>query len=142
MILEEIEARVLEDARRRDSEERATVERAVRWRAAVAEAKARAVEDQLVDVLREEAERWREAAALGEYCTALERRLGELDGAIDESDLDSARRWLEWAYGYARAIDPLLRLPGMPSTREPTPEELGPHLKGWSPYKPERRNGW
>lgn len=105
LILGEIEARVLEDAQRREIEERAKAERAVRWRAAVEEAKARAVRDQLAEVLREEAERWREAAVLGEYCTALERRLGELGVAMDESALDSARRWLEWAYGYARAID-------------------------------------
>ncbi|KUN89241.1 hypothetical protein AQJ64_00735 [Streptomyces griseoruber] len=137
LILGEIEARVLEDAQRREVEERAKAERAVRWRVAVEEAKERAIQDQLAKVLREEAERWREAALLGAYCTALERRLGELGGAMDESVLDSARRWLEWVYGYARAIDPLTRLPGMPNTREPTPEELEPHLKGWSPYKPE-----
>lgn len=141
LLLGEIEARVLEDAQRREIEERAKAERAVRWRAAVDEAKERAVQGQLAEVLREEAGRWREAAVLREYCTALERRLGELGGAIDELALDSARRWLEWVYDYARAIDPLTRLPGMPNTREPTPEELEPHLKGWSPYKPERRNG-
>lgn len=141
LILGEIQERVLEDAQRRKIEERAKTERAVRWRAAVEEAKERAVHDQLAEVLREEAERWREAAALDEYCTALERRLGELGGAMDESALVSARRWLEWAYGYARAIDPLTRLPGMPNTREPTPEELEPHLKGWSPYRPERGDG-
>ncbi|WP_327342450.1 hypothetical protein [Streptomyces europaeiscabiei] len=72
---------------------------------------------------------------------APERRLGELGGAVDEPTLDSARRWLEWAYGYARAIDPVSRLPGMPNMREPTPEELEPHLKGWSPCRPERRDG-
>ncbi|MFJ2257316.1 hypothetical protein ACIOKD_03050 [Streptomyces sp. NPDC087844] len=141
LILGEIEARVLEDARRRDREEQAKAERAVRWREVMEEAKERAVQDQLAEVLREEAERWREAVVLGEYCTALERRLGELGGAMDESALDSARRWLEWAYGYARALDPLTRLPGMPHTREPTPEELEPHVKGWSPYTPERRGG-
>ncbi|MEU6223767.1 hypothetical protein [Streptomyces sp. NPDC047042] len=45
LILGEIEARVLEDAQRRDSEERAMEDCAVRWRAAVEEAKARAVQD-------------------------------------------------------------------------------------------------
>ncbi|NUL02958.1 hypothetical protein HRW07_06840 [Streptomyces lunaelactis] len=132
---------MLEAVQSREGEERARAEREVRWRAAMEEAKERAVQDQLAEVLREEAERWREAAALGEYCTALERRLGELGGAMDESALDSARRWLQWAYGYARAIDPLTRLPGMPNTREPTPDDLEPHLKGWSPYRPERRDG-
>ncbi|MGY1502638.1 hypothetical protein ACW4TU_39665 [Streptomyces sp. QTS52] len=112
LILGEIEVRVLEDAQRRKDEERAAAERAVCWRAAVEKAKERAVRDQLAEVLREEAERWREAAVLGEYCTALERRLGELGGAMDEAVLDSARRWLEWAYGYARALDPVTRFRG------------------------------
>jgi hypothetical protein len=82
------------------------------------EAKERAGQDQLAEALREEAE----------------RRLGELGGAMDESAPDSAWRWLEWVYGFARAIDSLTRLPGMPNTREPMSEELEPHLKGWSPY--------
>lgn len=59
MILGEIEARVLEDAQRRESEARARAEREVRWRAAMAEAKERAVQDQFAEVLREEARRWR-----------------------------------------------------------------------------------
>ncbi|MCP3821364.1 hypothetical protein NLX86_25690 [Streptomyces sp. A3M-1-3] len=62
VILGEIEERALEDAQRRESEERARDEREVRWRAAMAKAKERAVRDQLAEVLHEEARRWREAA--------------------------------------------------------------------------------
>jgi hypothetical protein len=102
-------------------------------------AKEQAVREQLAQVLREEAGCWQEAAVLSAYCMALERRIGELDGAVDESALDSARRWLEWARGYVRSIDPLSRLPKMPNTWEPTPEELKPYLKGWSSYGPEWR---
>lgn len=141
VILGEIEARAVEDAQRRQAEQQARAEREVRWRAAMDVAKERAVREQLAQVLREEAGRWQEAAVLSAYCMALERRIGELDGAVDESALDSARRWLEWARGYVRSIDPLSRIPKMPHTREPTPEELRPHLRGWSPHGPERRDG-
>lgn len=141
VILGEIEARVLEDAQHRESEERAREEREVRWRAAMVKAKERAVRDQLAEVLREEVRRWREAAALGEYCDALERRLAELGSAPTESDPAAPRRWLEWARGYVRALDPLDQPRGMPTLRDPTPEELRSYLQGWSPYGPERQTG-
>ncbi|WP_274563320.1 hypothetical protein [Streptomyces spiramyceticus] len=141
VILGEIEARALEDAQRRKSEQRAMAEREVRWRAAMEEARKRAVRDQLAEVLREEAGRWQEAAVLGAYCDALERRLAQQGDAVDEPTLGSARRWLEWAREFVQAIDPLNRLPEMPTAREPTSEELKAYLKGWSPYGPERRGG-
>ncbi|MGW0823148.1 hypothetical protein [Streptomyces sp. NPDC002845] len=141
VILGEIEARVLVDAQGREREERTRVEREVRWRAAMEEAKERAVQDQLAEVLREQASRWREAAVLGEYCDALERRLAELGDALDGPALESAGRWLKWTREYAQAMDPLHRPPGMPTPRDPTPEELKAYLKGWSPYEPERRDG-
>ncbi|NNN31136.1 hypothetical protein HLK59_12275 [Streptomyces sp. S3(2020)] len=140
-VLGEIEARAAQDARRRQDEQRAIAEREVRWRAAVEVAKEQAVREQLAQALREEAGRWQESAALSAYCTALERRIGELHGVADEPALSRARRWLEWARAYARSIDPLSDLPKMPDTREPTPEELKPYLRGWSPDGPERRGG-
>lgn len=130
VILGEIEVPAVHDAQRRAGEERAKAERQIRWQAAMEEAGKQAVQGQLAEVLREEAGRWREAAVLSEYCDAMERRLGELGGGADESALDSARRWLAWARDYVRTTDPLNRLPRMPDTREPTPEELKPHLDG------------
>ncbi|MBT2396179.1 hypothetical protein J7E89_09385 [Streptomyces sp. ISL-100] len=141
VILGEIEARAVEDARRRESEERAREKREVRWRAAVEEAKERAVREQLAEVLREGAGRWREAVVIGEYCDALEPRLAELGGDLDEQAVESARRWLEWAREYMRGIAPLRHPQDMPTPRDPTPDELQPYLKGWSPYAPERHGG-
>ncbi|MEV0038529.1 hypothetical protein [Streptomyces sp. NPDC050804] len=138
VILGEIEARAVEGARREQNEQQARADREVRWRAAMEVAKEQAVREQLAQVLREEGGRWQEAAALSAYCTALEGRIGGLEGAADAADLDSARRWLDWASGYVRSIDPLSGLPKMPHSREPTPEELKPYLRGWSPYGPER----
>jgi hypothetical protein len=141
VILGEIEARAVEDARRRESEECARKEREVRWRAAMEEAKELAVREQLAKVLREETGRWREVVAIGKYCDALERRLAELEGDLNEQALESARRWLDWAREYMRGIDPLKHPRGMPTPRDPTPGELQPYLKGWSPYRPERQAG-
>ncbi|WP_251828817.1 hypothetical protein [Streptomyces sp. ATCC 21386] len=140
-VLGEIEVRAAQDARRRQDEQQALVEREVRWRAAVEVAKERAVHEQLAQALREEAGRWQESAALSAYCTALERRIGELHGVVDEPTLSQARRWLEWARAYVRSINPLSELPKMPDAREPTPEELKPYLRGWSPDGPQRRGG-
>ncbi|MFE3856121.1 hypothetical protein ACFXPN_33945 [Streptomyces griseorubiginosus] len=128
LVLGEIEVRAVHEAQRRAGEERAKAQRQIRWQAAMEEARKQAVQDQLAEVLREEAGRWREAAVLRQYCDAMERRLDELGGGADESALDSARRWLAWARDYARTTDPLTRLPKMPDTREPTPEELKPYL--------------
>lgn len=141
VILGEIEARAVADARRRREKQQADVERELRWQAAMDVAKEQAVREQLPQALREEAARWQEAAALSAYCMALERRIGELNGVADESALGPAQLWLEWAREYVRSIDPLTPLPQLPHTREPTREELKPFLRGWSPDGPERLGG-
>lgn len=77
--------------------------------------------------------RWQEVAVLGAYCDALDRRLVELGGALEEPILESARRGLEWACVFARSIDPLNRFQGMPTPRGATPDELKAHLRGGVP---------
>lgn len=137
MILGEIEARAAEEARRLQDEQRARADREAHWRAARDMARQQAVCEQLGQVLREEAGRWQEAAALSAYCMALEWGIGELDGAADESALVSARLWLEWAREYVKSVDPLSGLPGMPQTREPSLKEPKPLRKGWDPQGTE-----
>lgn len=140
-VLREVELWAAQDARRKADAERARAEREVRWRAAMEAAKEQAVQAQFAEALREEARRWREATALGEYCDALERRLAGLGCHPEASDLGAARRWLEWARGYVQRIDPLTRPPMMPVPHDPTPDELKPYLKMWSPYGPEAEVG-
>lgn len=140
-VLREIETRAVEDAQRKVDEERAKVEREVRWRAAMDKAKELAAQDQYAEVLRAQAGQWQEAASLTAYCNALERRLEEAAGE-DEATVASTRGWLTWARRYAQSLDPLTRLPAMPIAHEPKPEELAPHLNGWSPHGPEAHQGW
>ncbi|MET9502483.1 hypothetical protein ABZY42_12250 [Streptomyces sp. NPDC006622] len=130
VVLGEIEARAVADARRRQDEQQARAAREVRRQAAMDVAREQAAREQLAQVLHEEAGRWHGTAVLSAYCMALERRIDELDGVADEPTLDSARRWLHWARGYVSSIDPLSRLPKMPDTRGPTPEELKRHESG------------
>ncbi|MFF8269437.1 hypothetical protein ACF059_18880 [Streptomyces sp. NPDC016562] len=140
-ILREIETRALEDAQRKADEERAKAEREVRWRAAMEKAKELAAQEQYAEVLRAQTCQWQEAADLSAYCDALERRLEDPSGQ-DETAVDSAQRWLTWARRYVQSLDPLTRLPAMPTAREPKPEELAPYLNGWSPHGPEAHRGW
>ncbi|WP_414505523.1 hypothetical protein [Streptomyces sp. NEAU-L66] len=139
--LQEVESRAVEDAQRKLDEERVKEERKARWQEAMAAAKQQAVQDQLARVLSEQAALWKEVAALREYCEALERRIGEAMES-EEPEVASAREWLTWARNHIDSIDPLLRLPGVPTPREPKPEDLKPYLTGWSPYGPEPHSGW
>ncbi len=140
-VLREIETRAVEDAQRKADEERAKAEREVRWRAAMEKAKQLAAQEQHAEVLRAQARQWQGAADLSAYCDALERRLRETAGE-DEAAVTSARGWLAWARRYVQSLDPLTRLPAMPTTRDPKPEELAPYLNGWSPHGPEAHRGW
>ncbi|MFI0734153.1 hypothetical protein ACH4S9_34920 [Streptomyces sp. NPDC021225] len=140
-VLQEVESRAVEDAQRKVDEERAKEERKARWQEAMAAAKQRAVQAQLARVLGEQAAQLREVAVLHQYCEALERRIAKAVGS-EESEVASAREWLAWARSHIEAIDPLLRLPGMPTPREPKPDDLRLYLTGWSPYGPESHSGW
>ncbi|KOU44458.1 hypothetical protein ADK53_02450 [Streptomyces sp. WM6373] len=140
-VLREIETRAVEDAQRQVDEERAKAEREVRWRAAMEKAKEQAAQDQFAEVVRAQVRHWQEAAELSAYCNALERRLQAATGE-EEAELDSAREWLAWIRRYIQSVDPLTRLPGMPTASEPKPEELKPYLNGWSPHGPEAHRGW
>ena len=49
--------------------------------------------------------------------------------------------WLTWARARADTIDPTVGTPALTSldfTIEPSPEDLRPHLNGWSPYRPAK----
>jgi hypothetical protein len=135
IVLRELETRTVEEKQRKLDEKRAKEERRIRWEAAMATAREKAAQAHFATILREQARQWQDAHALRQYCDALERRLNV---AAEESvDVESARSWLRWARGYAETLDPLTELPTMPPGLAFEPEELKPHLNGWSPYGPE-----
>ncbi|MFI5803477.1 hypothetical protein [Streptomyces sp. NPDC051561] len=140
-VLREIETRAVEDAQRKADEERAKADREVRWRAAMEMAREQAAQAQFAEVLRSEARQWQDASLLSEYCNALERRL-EAASEADEATVSSTRQWLAWVRRYVQSLNPLTRLPSMPTAREAKPEELAPYLNGWSPHGPEAHRGW
>ncbi|GHB16046.1 MULTISPECIES: hypothetical protein [Streptomyces] len=116
-MLREIETRAVEDAERKADEERAKAEREARWGgAAMDRAKELAAQEQYAEALRTQARQWQEAAALSAYCDALGRRLEEA-AEEDEPAASSARGWLAWARRYVQSLDPLTRLPAMPTAR-------------------------
>ncbi|MFE6397513.1 hypothetical protein [Streptomyces alboflavus] len=140
-VLQELESRAVEDAQRKVDEERAKGERKARWQEAMAAAKQQAIQAQLARVLGEQAVQWREVVVLCDYCEALEGRIAEA-AESEVPEVASAREWLTWARSHIEAIDPLRRLPGMPTPRDPKPDDLKPYLTGWSPYGPESHTGW
>ncbi|MEU5434677.1 hypothetical protein AB0G73_15065 [Streptomyces sp. NPDC020719] len=140
-VLHEVESRAVEDAQRKVDEERAKEERRTRWQEAMAAANQQAVQAQLARVLSEQAAQWREVAVLREYCEALGSRIAKASGS-EAPEVASAQKWLAWTRSHIEAIDPLRRLPGMPTPREPKPDDLKPYLTGWSPYGPESHAGW
>ena len=86
-------------------------------------------EDQRAACLRDQVNAWRFAADIRSFCSAARRADG---GRSEETEA-----WLLWAMGYAHAIDPLSGAPPvMPQSREPSPDELRPYLRGWNPYGP------
>ncbi|MFJ9357027.1 hypothetical protein [Streptomyces mirabilis] len=135
IVLRELETRAVEERQRQLDEKHAREERRIRWEAAMAAAKDKAAQARFGTILREQARQWQEAHALRQYCDALERRLNV--AAEENVDVKSARAWLRWARDYAETLDPLTELPTMPSGLAFEPEELKPHLNGWSPYGPE-----
>ncbi len=143
LVLEELQQRSIEDRQRAVDEKREKAERQIRWEAAMAAAKEQAVQEQYAKQLRQQAKRWREAAALRAYCDALEERLDSAQETEGSADHMSATSWLAWARDHALNIDPLTILPTMPEPRKVELEDLKPFLHGWSPHGPEgNRSGW
>jgi hypothetical protein len=137
-VLKEIEARAVDEAKRKVDDARAEAMRDQSRREAMAEAKARAVQSQFADALREQARDWHDATQLSAYCDALERRIVDAEGR-DAHEMEASRQWLEWARRYVEALDPLRQVPVMPTPQEPDPDELKPHLRGGSPEQPNAR---
>jgi hypothetical protein len=122
------EQQAAEERRRRD------IERTARWEHALAKARRFAVEEHRRATFDAALEQWRNAADMRAFCDALEQAAA--DQAASNGELAA---WLTWARARADKIDPTVgtrTLSMVDFTIEPSPEDLRPHLNGWSPYHP------
>jgi hypothetical protein len=141
-LLAEIEARVAEAERaaeeQRNAEEQARAvarqraeERERQWRRHLERAGELRAESLRAKELRKQAERWREARALTEYCDAIEASHGK--------DAQTAE-WLSWARTFIEDLDPTSAPPTGPKLEEPSAENLQPFMpEGWSAIGPDER---
>lgn len=114
-----------------EAQRHAQHQREQRWHELTEQARARLLEDHRATSLRAQADAWREAERLRQYCAALEAA---------HSEHPETATLLTWARRYIEAIDPLSTPPALPATPEPTAEALQPYLpRGWSAYGPDRR---
>jgi hypothetical protein len=117
-----------EERRRRD------IEREARWEYAITKARRLAIEEHRRTTFNTAMEQWQQAADMRAFCDALE------DASASQAASDGElAAWLTWARARADKIDPTVGTPTL--TRidfaiEPSPEDLRPHLNGWSPHRP------
>jgi hypothetical protein len=116
---------------------RGDIERTADWERAIAKARYLAVEEHRTATFTTAFEQWRNAAAMRAFCDALEHTSTASPGA-SKGELTA---WLTWARARADKIDPTVGTPTFTRidfTIEPSPEDLRPHLNGWSPYRPAK----
>jgi hypothetical protein len=126
-VLSNIEARAEEAEQRRLEREREEEERRRAWEKEMERARRRFAEDQRAAFLQDQVTAWRLAADIRSFCSAARRAAGHSE---------EAKTWLAWATNHADAIDPLSEAVVVPQSREPSPDELRPYLRGWNPYGP------
>ena len=134
--LAEIERRADELTQRAMEKQRQLEQRRLEWEQAMQMARARLVESQRGDLLRQQTDRWRHASEIRGFIQAVRARDGAAWGVDPKTEA-----WLTWAAEHADSIDPLLGPLSVPEPPEPTPSALEPFLDGWSPYGPDRFGG-
>ena len=125
------EQQAAEERRRRD------IERMARWEHAITKARRLAVEKHRRTTFNTAMEQWQKAANMRAFCDALEHA----SAAGQAASNGELAAWLTWARAHADKIDPTVGAPTLTSidfTIEPSPEDLRPHLNGWSPYHPAK----
>ncbi|MFC4148686.1 hypothetical protein ACFO0M_20725 [Micromonospora mangrovi] len=124
------EQQATEERRRRD------IERKARWERAITKARGLAVEERRRTTFKTAMEQWEEAANMRAFCDALEQALA--DQVAGDGEIAA---WLSWARAHPNEIDPTVGTPTLTTvafTIEPSPEDLRPHLNGWSPLHPKK----
>ena len=84
------------------------------------------------EALRRQAAQWKEAKELKDYVEAMALHI---DG-MPEAETPQALEWLAFAEQHLMRLNPLKHLLQVPVVGDPSPNDLQPFLKGWSPYGP------
>lgn len=124
------EQQAAEERHRRD------IERTAKWEHAIAKARRLAVEEHRRATFTTAFEQWRNASDMRAFCDALEHAAA--GQAASNGELAA---WLTWGRAHADEIDPIVGTPMLARidfTIEPSPEDLRPHLNGWSPHRPAK----
>ncbi|NRQ32137.1 hypothetical protein HII36_09840 [Nonomuraea sp. NN258] len=103
------------------------------WETARTLARERVLTQGRLQVLTTEVDAWQRARTIRQYADELTSVLSTI---TDEDHRRSLADWIDWMKSYAGAIDPITEHPGFPRDRTVDPDELIPHLSGFSPYNP------
>lgn len=135
-VLAEIDRRTDDAITHRQAEEENARHREQQWRQAMDTAR-RAIEHQRrADALRAQVEAWTSAQQVRAYADALADASA---GGVHPRGRQEVDAWVAWARSYADGLDPIIAGQLAPDQREPTAEQLRPHLRGWSPHGPDHR---
>ncbi len=133
-LLQELELRHEAEEGRRESAERARIEREGQWEVARERAVHDLIESHRSDELLKQVKKWKKAAEIRTYVEAIERQASTYP---DEELRRSALEWAQWARVQADRIDPLLKRLRLPKDPEFTEKALQPFMGRWSAYGPE-----
>jgi hypothetical protein len=127
-VLEGLVSRAVEDREHAAIEARQVEERERAREKAETDARSKAVQHFLAEMLHQQVASFELSRAISAYCDALEQRIAAADLPFPE--LESATAWLEWARSHAAEIDPLQNLPTMPVAPAFTSEQLARYREG------------
>lgn len=133
-IIQEVELRAARAVEVRLEKQRRDDEKRRQWEQVRDRAIARLNEEHRAKVLLDQAERFQRVQLLSDYIAAMRSRIESMDLA----DVAAATDWLQWVETYTAATDPLLGVLRIPDDPKPDADAIKPHMKGWSPYGPER----
>lgn len=129
LVEEAVAAKEERERRRRDEAEA----KQSRWEQVQAQAVLDFQENQRVELLHDQVERWQECMRLETFLEALDEHIGTLTNTEDAA---TASEWRRWVAGYASRRSPFAEPIHAPPDVAPSAHELAPFMRGLSPYGP------
>jgi hypothetical protein len=130
-ILQEIELRAKAAEAAQLAAIAAAEEKERQWERAMEQARRDYAATYRAQALVRQSAAWHNVCQVRDYLDAMQQKI---DTLADPHDTATAREWHRWATAWAESTDPLAQTPAPPTVPEPKPDDLKPHLHGWSPY--------